>query len=295
MDHFSMDEAGFLNFMHIGGTHEGHSPGDGRGPPPPGGQGGPPGPGGGGGGSHDNSWKTPWDTSQSGINSLICNIMRSRDDHVPAACDYKYLGDSSNPIQTSWGIASTGTLLFNGISGEGVDPFYPAAYNGNCQNPDDCVEKIDQCLVHPNPNAGQLHYHAAGTCQADASISNSGEGSSIDIISAIQNTWGKKRPYREVVGLSKDGRPIYSPFYSNGRAYSGCDVDICNGMEIEGNYAYVTTQFHPFIMGCYGPGATGELPRQQCSSKPRTCGKGAIYMAVSTFGTIAALIVSSIY
>lgn len=124
-DHFSMDEAGFLNLKHIDGTNDGHErPENGQGPP----GGGPPG--GGGGSPKDSSWKTPWDTSQDGINSLVCNIMRSRDDHVPAACDYKYLGDTSNPIHTSWGIASTGTLLFNGLSGEGVDPFYPAAYNG---------------------------------------------------------------------------------------------------------------------------------------------------------------------
>lgn len=119
-----MDEAGFLNLLHIGGTHEGHNGGGG--------------PGGGGGTTTDNSWSSPWDTTQDGINSLICNIMRSRDDHIPAACDYTYSG--SGDINTAWGLASTGTLLFNGISGEGVDPFYPAAYNGKCSTPSDCVE-----------------------------------------------------------------------------------------------------------------------------------------------------------
>ena len=56
----------------------------------------------------------------------------------------------------------------------------------------------------------------------------------------------------------------------NGQTYDPCDVDICNGIEIDGNYVYVTTTFHPYIMGCYGK---GNSPRyyQQCSTNPRLC------------------------
>jgi hypothetical protein len=57
-----------------------------------------------------------------------------------------------------------------------------------------------------------------------------------------------------VAGVSKDGRPIYGPHYDNGKMYADCDVDVCNGAIINGNYAYVMTDFHPYIMGCYGPG-----------------------------------------
>ena len=72
------------------------------------------------------------------------------------------------------------------------------------------------------------------------------------------------------VGVSKDGRPIYSPFYENGKTYSYCDVDVCNGMWIDGQYSYVSTLFHPFIMGCYGPGGNASFA-QQCSAVPRAC------------------------
>jgi len=64
----------------------------------------------------------------------------------------------------------------------------------------------------------------------------------------------QKLPYRSVFGLSKDGRPVYTPFYDNLKLYDHCDVDMCNGKLIDGQYVYVSTFFHPYVMGCYGPG-----------------------------------------
>ena len=77
-------------------------------------------------------------------------------------------------------------------------------------------------------------------------------------------------PDRSVLGISKDGRVIYTPYYSGGTEYDGCDLDICNGMQIDGHYAYVSTFTHPYIMGCFGPGTVINL-EQSCSSNPRTC------------------------
>jgi hypothetical protein len=85
----------------------------------------------------------------------------------------------------------------------------------------------------------------------------------------MKESW-LERPYREVFGLSFDGRPIYSPYYNDGTAYGDCDVDVCNGMEIDGEYAYVATFFHPYIMGCYGPGNNATFS-QSCSTVPRAC------------------------
>lgn len=155
---------------------------------------------------------------------------------IPAAVGFSDKG-SSVPIETAWGVATSGTLLFNGISGEGVDPFYPAEY-GKCSEAggkfdvSECVEKIDKCLVHPNPGQGILHYHSAGTCMADPSISNTA-GAKVDIVKFIASSWAKK-PYRTALGLSKDGRVIYSPLYNNGSTYESCDVDLCNGRMIGG-------------------------------------------------------------
>lgn len=92
-------------------------------------------------------------------------------------------------------------------------------------------------------------------------------------------------PYRSAFGMSKDGRPILSPFHGNGIAYSDCEVDVCNGLEINGHYMYATTFFHPYIQGCYGKGSAPAL-YQECSSNPRLCGTllgtiGAVYTSVS--------------
>jgi hypothetical protein len=47
--------------------------------------------------------------------------------------------------------------MFNGLSAEIVDPFYPAVY-GKCTDASKCVELLDNCLIHPQ-NTGVMHYH----------------------------------------------------------------------------------------------------------------------------------------
>lgn len=63
--------------------------------------------------------------SQDEVDSLLCNIMRSRDANIPRKADYENNGESFN---TGWGIATSGVQIFNAISAMGVDPFYPAKY-----------------------------------------------------------------------------------------------------------------------------------------------------------------------
>ena len=86
-------------------------------------------------------------TTQDDVDSLVCNIMRSKDDNIPKASGYAKTTNSDS-LNTAWGVATTGSLLFSSISGEGVDPFYPAKY-GSVTDPDSVVEKVDACLQHP--------------------------------------------------------------------------------------------------------------------------------------------------
>ena len=46
---------------------------------------------------------------------------------------------------------------------------------------------------------------------------------------------------------------------------------MCNGVKVGNHYMYASTVFHPYIMGCFGPG--GESPKlyQECSANPRLC------------------------
>jgi len=53
--------------------------------------------------------------------------MASHDDNVPEQAGFQNFGDPAE-FNTAWGLATTGIPLFNAISGDGVDPFYPAIY-----------------------------------------------------------------------------------------------------------------------------------------------------------------------
>lgn len=191
--------------------------------------------------------------------------------NIPTDSEFTNTGTNSN---TAWGVATSGILIYNGLSGEIVDPFYPAVY-GQCTD-GNCYERVDACLAHPQ-NTGEFHYHMQGTCAADstydetkAAASGAGIGwASKDILDDAREAW-KVKPYRSAFGISKDGRPIYGPYHGNMQSYADCDVDVCNGLYINGHYSYVSTWFHPYIMGCYGPGNNPSYS-QQCSSNPRNC------------------------
>lgn len=71
-------------------------------------------------------------------------------------------------MNTGWGVAVTGVMIFNAISGDGVDPFFPAKY-GSVTDPDNAVERVDKCQAHPQPQ-GLYHYHTPSPCIADPSI-----------------------------------------------------------------------------------------------------------------------------
>ena len=86
----------------------------------------------------------------------------------------------------------------------------------------------------------------------------------------IKDSW-KDYPFRTVIGIAKDGRPILSPFKDGGKLYSDCEVDVCNGITVDGKYMYATTIFHPYVMGCFGPGGDSPKLYQECSANPRLC------------------------
>ena len=74
------------------------------------------------------------------------------------------------------------------------------------------------------------------------------------------------------MGLAKDGHAIYGPYNADNELWDCDDHDICNGRyfsEMDGSYAYVMTQQHPYIIGCWGP-APIQYQYQECSQN--TCG-----------------------
>jgi len=147
--------------------------------------------------------------------------MRSRSTNIPDVSEWKRTGQ--NEMNTGWGVSVSGVMIFNGISGEGGDPFYPSRY-GRVTNPASAVEAVDACLSHPQ-RQGEMHYHTASPCVPDKSINpnvamkHNGAGLDDHLYALDQDIMGwmrkgfEKQPYRSAFGLSKDGRPIYNPHY----------------------------------------------------------------------------------
>jgi len=88
--------------------------------------------------------------------------MRSKDSNIPAAAGYTK-DSAAAGMNTAWGIAVTGVQLFNGLSADGTDPFYPSPWGSVT---DTTAEKVDGCMAHPQA-AGIFHYHIASPCIPD--------------------------------------------------------------------------------------------------------------------------------
>ena len=73
------------------------------------------------------------------------------------------------------------------------------------------------------------------------------------------------------IGIAKDGHPIYGPYDDSGNTWTSCNVDVCNGRSFNGYYGYVATTFHPYFVGCWGPGNYPAFSAQ-CSTNTRVCG-----------------------
>ena len=77
------------------------------------------------------------------------------------------------------------------------------------------------------------------------------------------------------VGVARDGHLIYGPYQKNGMLWQPCDVDVCNGRIINGQYAYVMTTFHPYTIGCWGPGQQHSQFEPSCTNNSGICRLGA--------------------
>jgi len=89
------------------------------------------------------------------------------------------------------------------------------------------------------------------------------------VANSIENLWKTYAPWRTAIGIGKDGRIIWSPYYLDEESdefkeYGACEVDICNGLKMnfrnnsggdQDYYMYVATRYHPYTLGCYGPGS----------------------------------------
>ncbi|XP_060075510.1 collagen alpha-5(IV) chain-like [Ylistrum balloti] len=121
------------------------------------------------------------------------------------------------------GISRTGVVIFNPLNIEGQN-----AVEG------DTAEQLDECNGHPDP-MGVYHYHA------------------------LPRNCLYKGEEDELIGVARDGFPIYGPMASDlKRDVMNSDLDKCHGRFVNGKYRYHATNEFPYFLGCL----RGNIPRR---------------------------------
>jgi len=84
---------------------------------------------------------------QDEVNEGLCSLTKSTDDSVPSWSNFQYSNTNSARMDTAVGISLNGVPLFNGMSAEMMDPFYPNQWSGSSDKTD--PEIVDGCNGHP--------------------------------------------------------------------------------------------------------------------------------------------------
>ncbi len=85
-------------------------------------------------------------STQTTLDSLICNIDKAMDTLIPTAA--AYTKTSTEPLNTMTGVALSGGNYFNGLDLDNHDPFYPKAFGTQTTA---VAETVDFCLAHASP------------------------------------------------------------------------------------------------------------------------------------------------
>ncbi len=172
--------------------------------------------------------------------------------------DADYTNSGTLTADSVVGVAFTGVIFLKAVSTDLIDPLFPAVY-ADVTDTDSAKEHFDSCLAHPQ-DAGVYHYHVFAPCVVSAdtyaatplACAESADCTD-DVLAYGEDAYAN---YQSItpIGVAKDGRIIYGPYNDDGELVSSCDVDVCNGATINGNYGYFATNFHPYVPACFGPG-----------------------------------------
>jgi hypothetical protein len=177
------------------------------------------------------------------------------------------------------GVAFNGVPIQKSVSADGYDPLFPQAYDGHA---DPVKAQIDDCVGFLD-GTGFYSYYSVSPCLSSSFITINSTGALCQNIALCNTDFTKYVTqglpstsnfviYNNVqaIGIARDGHLILGPYKSNGATWQPCDVDFCNGAFIYGNYYYVTTFFHPYTVGCWGP-SSDNIYKDVCSSQSKVC------------------------
>lgn len=173
--------------------------------------------------------------------------------------------------------ASTSLTTWSGFGRQNI-----ALYNGLAIGDADAVlgegESMDLCLSHASPNNYAQHAHSISPCACDScsgstttkpgACNDAGKDCLPSDYSSMYEGWTTSDgTYGGFYGLAKDGHVIYGPFNADGDLWACEDVDMCNGFFLSsGDYAYASTTFFPYIVGCWGPASSDHTYLPTCTT-----------------------------
>ena len=159
-------------------------------------------------------------STQDQVNNVLCDIMRTANRNIPT--ESKPIQHGNN-MDTSVGTTITGVNMYNALSADDVDPYYPAVY-GHVTNITEATEHVDFCLGHPNPPL-TYHYHIGSPClfgepsQNKPCLAEYGCDAKTFFNAAFDK---EKKPM--VIGIARDGRVVYGPYESEGKRADKLDI-----------------------------------------------------------------------
>lgn len=167
-------------------------------------------------------------------------------EHTEGGLLYEQLESHFNMDQPS-GIALDGVLVYTGTLNIGEDALSMGGPHGG-------VEQIDRCggTLSAESDA-RYHYRAMPTCVLGVNTQNT-EAMRRTYVADVHELLDFFEDYRgrHILGYALDGYPIYSPLTDRGLLQG--DLDNCNGKAVNGTYAYYSTPWFPYMVGCFGPG-----------------------------------------
>jgi hypothetical protein len=151
-------------------------------------------------------------------------------------------------------------LIFAGVGEDDKDLLYPRGAT-KAERADFPYLTPDACLGSTySSDAGAYHYYSMSPCLMPSIAQLYGFSCEAEPnckenkIEYLTSNFSSSLQTIVPVGLAKDGHIIYGPYRIDGSLWEACDVDVCNGRFINGYYSYVMTTFHPYTVGCWGPG-----------------------------------------
>ena len=133
--------------------------------------------------------------NQGELDNLVCDTTRSRDRNIAEDAEFNRIG--LHNIDYAWGMSISGVLIWQGLSYEGVDPFYPTVY-GSVYDPTTVQQTVDTCSLKTEIS-GYFQYYTAATCAGDSTyedddVEKMAEGA--DLFEMIRDAWVQNHTLR---------------------------------------------------------------------------------------------------